>query len=111
MHIKFNKVDGCIIVCDGTRYLILFGPEKYRAIYNRITCLAGLKSVTTYVFYHNSTKIKVNSYDFLPLEKMLTLHNAIIRTVGRFFIVTGREAESKCQPTWLVNKEYLNYTV
>ena len=72
----------------------------------------GLKSGTTYDFYHDSTKIKVNSYDFLPLEKMLTLYNAIIRTVGRFFIVRGREAESKRQPPWLVNnKEYLNYTV
>ena len=28
-HIRFNKIDGFIIVFDGTRYLVLFGSEKY----------------------------------------------------------------------------------
>ena len=34
--IRFNKVDGFIKVYDGIRYLVLFCPEKYDAIYNRI---------------------------------------------------------------------------
>ena len=39
---------------DGTRYLTLFGFEKYNA------------------------KIKLDSYDSLPIEKVLTLDNVII---------------------------------
>ena len=36
------------------------------------------KSGITYVFSHNYAKIKIDSYDSLPLEKALTLHNVII---------------------------------
>ena len=32
----------------------------------------------SYVFSLNYTKMKVDSYDSLPLEKILTLHNVII---------------------------------
>ena len=34
--IGFDKIDAIIKVYDGIRYLVLFGPEKYGAIYNRI---------------------------------------------------------------------------
>ena len=30
--IRFDKVDRFITVHDGTRYLVLFGPEKYDTI-------------------------------------------------------------------------------
>ena len=39
LRIRFDKVDGFIIAYDGTRYLVLFGSEKYNLIYNRIRCL------------------------------------------------------------------------
>ena len=29
LHIRFDKVDGIFRFYDGTRYLVLFGPEKY----------------------------------------------------------------------------------
>ena len=58
--IRFNKVDGFIRIYDGTKYLTLFGSEKY-AIYNRIRYLVSLKSRVTYVFSHYYTKIKVDS--------------------------------------------------
>ena len=32
LRIRFNKVDGFIIVYDETRYVVLVGPEKYDAI-------------------------------------------------------------------------------
>ena len=35
-RIKLDKLDGFIRVFHGTRYLVLFGPEKCDAIYNRI---------------------------------------------------------------------------
>ena len=34
LRIRFDKVDGFIRVSDGTRYIVLFGPEKYNSIYN-----------------------------------------------------------------------------
>ena len=78
LDIRFDKIDGFITVFDATRNLLLFGPEKYDAIFNRIRYLIGLESGITYVFLHNYARIKVYSYDFLPLEKILTLHNVII---------------------------------
>ena len=67
LRIRFDKVDGFIRVYDGTRYLVLFSPEKYDAIFNRIRYLIGVKSVVTCVISYNYAKIKVNSYDSLPL--------------------------------------------
>ena len=40
LRIRFNKVDGFIRICDGTRYLKFFGSEKYDAISNRIRYLS-----------------------------------------------------------------------
>ena len=50
---------------DRTRYLTLFGSEKYDTVYNRIS----LKSGITYIFSHYFAKIKVDFYDYLPTEK------------------------------------------
>ena len=36
---RFDNIDGFIRIYDGTRYLVLPGPEKYDAIYNRIKYL------------------------------------------------------------------------
>ena len=69
LRIRFQKVNGFIGVYDGTRYLVLFGDEKYDFIYNRIIYLIGVKSGITYVISHNYAKIKVDSYDSLPSEK------------------------------------------
>ena len=78
-RIRFFKIDGIIRIYDGTRYLTLFGSEKYDAIYNRIRYLIIQKSGITYIFSHTFAKIKVDSYDSLPIEKRLSLHNVIMR--------------------------------
>ena len=78
LRIRFDKVVGFIRVFDGTRYLVLLGPEKYEAIYNRIKYLISQKIRITYVFSHNYAKIKIDSYYSLPLEKIFTLNNIII---------------------------------
>ena len=36
LRIRFDKENGFIRDYDGTRYLVLFSPGKYNAIYNRI---------------------------------------------------------------------------
>ena len=65
-------------VFGGTSYLLLFGSENYDFIYNKIRYLVGVKRSITYVISHNYAKIKVDSYDSLPLEKTMTFHNVII---------------------------------
>ena len=39
----FNKLDGFIRDYSGIKYLVLFGPEKWDAIFDRITYLIGLQ--------------------------------------------------------------------
>ena len=51
LRIRFDKIDGFIRSYDGTRYLRLFGSEKFDAIYNRIGYLTSLKNSITYVFF------------------------------------------------------------
>ena len=75
MLIKFNKIDGFVRVYDGTRYIVLFGAEKYDSIYNKVRYYIGIKGGTTYVFSHNYARFKVDSYDFLLLEKTFNFHN------------------------------------
>ena len=76
--IRFDEVDGFIRVYDGIRCLALFAPEKSDAVYNTISYLVSQKSGVTYVFSHNYAKIKIDFYDSLPPEKILTLLNVII---------------------------------
>ena len=77
LRIILVKIDAFIRIYDGTRYLTLFGPKEYDAIYDRIRYVINLKSGITYICSHYFTKIKVDFYDSLPLEKLLTLHNVI----------------------------------
>ena len=77
MRIRFDKINGIVTIYDGTRYLTLFGTKKYDAIYNKFRYVISLKSSITYMFSHYFAKIKVDSYDPLPLEKTLTLHKVV----------------------------------
>ena len=67
-----------IRVYDRTRYLVLFGSERYDFIYNRIKYLINVKSSITFIIPNNNAKIKVDSYDSLPLERTMTFHDVII---------------------------------
>ena len=78
LRIRFDKVDGFVRVYNRTRYLVLFGPEKYDASCNRIRYLVSQKTGITYVFSRNYARIKIDSHDSLPLEKTLTLHVIIL---------------------------------
>ena len=56
LRIRFDKIEGFIRSYDGTRYLRLFGSEKFDAIYNRIGYLTSLKNSITYVFFFIITR-------------------------------------------------------
>ena len=55
-----------------------FSAAESSFIYNRIRYLISLKSDIKYVFSHYYAKTKVDSYDSLPTEKRLILHNVVI---------------------------------
>ena len=81
MCIRFDKIDGFTRIYDGTRYLTLFGSEKYVPIYDRITYLIKSRKwhhTYFYIFSCYFAKRDVDSYDSLPIEKILTLHHVII---------------------------------
>ena len=72
-----NRIDGFIRIYDGTRYLTLFGFENHDVIYDNIRYLISQKSGIICIFSHYFAKLKVDSYDSLPIEIILTLHNVI----------------------------------
>ena len=76
--IRFDKTDGFIRVYNGTRYLVLFGDEKYDLIYNRIRYLIGVKSGVAYVISLYYANVNVDLYCYLPLQIKLTFHHVIL---------------------------------
>ena len=58
---------------NGNRYLVLFGPERDNAIYDW-----NEKNSITYSINHNFARIRIDSFNYLTMEKALTFHNVII---------------------------------
>ena len=79
LRFRFDKVDGFIRVYDGTRYLVVLGPEKYDSIYNRIRYLISQGSGITYVFFFIiMLKSKLIPMILYLQKKTLTLHVIIL---------------------------------
>ena len=78
LRISFDKIDKYFKIKNGTRYLVLFGPEIYGEIYDWIESILSEESDISYIISHNFAKIKVNSYDSLSPEKAMTFDNVII---------------------------------
>ena len=47
--ISFDKIDGFIRIYGGNKYLVLYGPEKYDAIYERMRLY--VKKVVLHMFF------------------------------------------------------------
>ena len=77
LRLRFDKINGFIRTYDGIRYLVLFGPEKYDAIYNRVRYLISLKSSIKYVLLTITGKQSWFLW-FFTYRKTLTFHNIII---------------------------------
>ena len=79
MRIRFDKIDGFIRVRgDEFRYSVLFDRRLFYNIYDTIKCLISKKSGITDSINHNFGKIRIDSYNSLPIEKILTFNNVII---------------------------------
>ena len=78
LRIRFYKIDGLIIVLDGeNKRLTLFDYRLFNKICDKIKYLISKKSGITNS-NHNFGKIKIDSYNSLPIKKILTFHNVII---------------------------------
>ena len=60
---------------DSLEFMIELDNDS---IYIRIRYLISAKSGITNIISHNYAKVKLDSYDSLPLEKTITFHDAII---------------------------------
>ena len=78
LRIRFDKIDGFIKVYDGIRYLVLRDYEIYNAIYDRIKHLISENCGIISSINHDSARIRINSYNSLLIEKVMTFHNVII---------------------------------
>ena len=78
LRIRFKKIPGFIRIYDGTRYLKLFRYEKFDAVYDSIKYIISLESSITYIFSYYFAKVQIDFYDYLTIEKTLTLYNVII---------------------------------
>ena len=68
LRIRFYEIDGFIKIYDGIRYLVLFGPGWYDAIYNKIRYLISEKSGITDSINHNFARIRIDSNNSLPIK-------------------------------------------
>ena len=108
LHIRFDKVDRIIKIYDGIRYLEL--SNSYNEVYYRInSTIYNAKSEECddkYSINHNPARISIDSYNSLPIGKILTFHNVIILITSIFnrdknnyymFLEKGSYKESNTQ--------------
>ena len=74
-RIWFNKIDGFIKIGNVVRYL---GLLKFNEVYERIKFLISEKSGIADSINYNFARIRIDSYNSLPIEKILTFYNVTI---------------------------------
>ena len=68
--IRFDKIDGLAISLDGKiKHLILFDYVLFNSICDKIKYLTRKKSGITNSINHNFGKIRIDSYNSLPIKK------------------------------------------
>ena len=79
LPIRFDKMNGLIIYLDGKiKHLIQFDYGLSDKICDKIKYLISKNSGITNSINHNFGKIRIDSYNSLPIKKMLTFHSLII---------------------------------
>ena len=78
LHIRFDNIDGFTKIHNKIRYLILFHYSYCDKICDRIKYLISEESALMDSINHNFGKIRIDSYNSLSIEKILTFHNVII---------------------------------
>ena len=74
MRVRHHKIDGFNKIHNGIRYSILFDCGCFDKICDRIKYLISEKSGITDTTNHNFERIRTESYNSLPVEKILTFY-------------------------------------
>ena len=69
LHIRIDKIDGFIKIHNEIRYLVLFDYSYCNKNSDKIKYLISEKSGITDSINHNFGRIRIDSYDSLPIEK------------------------------------------
>ena len=77
MHITVHKIDGFIKIHNKIRYLVLLDYDSCDEICDKIKYLVSEKSGIADSINHNFARIRIHSYDSLPIKKILTFHHVI----------------------------------
>ena len=80
-RIRFDDINGFITIYEEIRYLISYDYKKYNAIYDKIKYLISEKCGITDSINHNFARIRIDSYNSLPIDKTLTFHVVILKSV------------------------------
>ena len=79
LGIRLDKIDEFILSLDDKiKHSILFDYVLFNKIYDKIKYLISKKSGIAISINHNFGKIRIYSYNSLPMKKILTFHNVII---------------------------------
>ena len=77
LRISFDKIDGFIKIHNKIRYLVLFDYVIVIKL-GKIKYLLIEKSGIADSINHNFGKIRIDSFDSLPIEKILPFHVIIL---------------------------------
>ena len=77
-RIRLNKIDGFIKVHDKIRCLVLFDYSYQDIICDKIKCLISEKNDIKDSSIYNFRETRIDSYNSLPAEKILTFYSVII---------------------------------
>ena len=80
LRIRFDKIDGLIMVRGSEfKHLVLLDNGLFNKIFDKIKYLISEKSgITDSIINHNFGEIRIDSYNYLPIEKILIFRNVII---------------------------------
>ena len=112
LRISFDKKNRFIRAFDRTGYLVLFGPEIYNAIYNRIRYLISQKIGITYVISHNYERIKADSCDSLP-NVMIRIKSVFNKNQNHYYynIFLGEYSYQSSKTTTINKFLYKSYVL
>ena len=77
-RIRFEKLDVFIKTYFEIRYLVILDHSQFHKICDKIKYLMSEKSGIKDNINCNLARIRIDSYNSLPIEKILTFHNVII---------------------------------
>ena len=75
LRLRYDKIDGFIKIHGKIRYLVLFDYSYFDKICDKIKYLIIEESGITDSIHENFAKIRTDSYNSLPIEKILTFLN------------------------------------